>query len=133
MTELTILNQYFSIFVLLNFGVITVVGFVILNKLLAPKRDTSNQIEGLSSFIAYECGEVPIGEAQARFNFQYYVFALVFVIFDVVTSILIAWALSLQHIDSVSNSGVIASAGLFIGILLVGFFYWWRRKALRWM
>ncbi|MHA2253709.1 MAG: NADH-quinone oxidoreductase subunit A, partial [Candidatus Kariarchaeaceae archaeon] len=86
-------------------------------------------VEGLSTFIAYECGEIPIGDAHTRFNFQYYVFALVFVIFDVVSSFLLSWALIIKEIQLV---GVI-SAGAFLGILLIGFLYWWKRNALRWM
>jgi len=129
-----ILQQYISAFILFNLGVITVVIFVLLNKFLAPKRDKSKEIEGLSAFIAYECGEVPIGEAQARFNFQYYVFALIFVIFDVVTSFLLAWALSVRYlVQDNSISEIMGFAGTFMGVLFIGFLYWWKRSALRWM
>jgi NADH:ubiquinone oxidoreductase subunit 3 (subunit A) len=128
----SILEQYLSAFVLFNLGAITVIIFVLLNKFLAPTRDRSKEIEGLSAFIAYECGEIPIGEAQTRFNFQYYVFALVFVIFDVVTSFLLAWALALKGLGENQSEGIIA-AGAFLAILFIGFVYWWRRNALRWM
>ena len=134
--EAFILQQYISAFVLFNLGVITVIIFVLLNKFLAPKRDNSKEIEGLSAFIAYECGEVPIGEAQTRFNFQYYVFALIFVIFDVVTSFLLAWALSVRYlVDPVDNpiGEIMGLAGAFMGVLFIGFLYWWKRNALRWM
>ncbi|MHA2503005.1 MAG: NADH-quinone oxidoreductase subunit A [Candidatus Kariarchaeaceae archaeon] len=127
-----ILQQYLSAFILFNLGVITVIIFVLLNKFLAPKRDESKQIEGLSAFIAYECGEVPIGDAQTRFNFQYYVFALIFVIFDVVTSFLLAWALSVRYLVE-SYEQIMGFAGAFLGVLLIGFLYWWKRDALRWM
>ena len=128
-----ILEQYMSSFVLLVLGVITVIIFVLLNKFLAPKRDPNSHIDGLGAFIAYECGEVPIGEAQTRFNFQYYVFALIFVIFDVVTSFLLAWALSLRYIEIGARDQTKVFALVFISVLLIGFTYWWRRKALRWM
>ena len=128
-----ILQQYISAFILFNLGAITVVIFVLLNKFLAPSREMNSQIEGLSSFIAYECGEVPIGEAQTRFNFQYYVFALIFVIFDVVTSFLLAWALSVRYIDSDQLNQAMIIAGSFVGLLMIGFGYWWKRDALRWM
>ena len=128
-----ILQQYISAFILFNLGAITVVAFVLLNKFLAPKRDAEKQIDGLSAFIAYECGEVPIGEAQTRFNFQYYVFALIFVIFDVVTSFLLAWALSVRYMGTAQLDTAMIAAGAFVGVLLIGFIYWWRRDALRWM
>jgi len=129
MAETTIMEQYISVFVLLNLGVITVIAFLVLNKLLAPKRATKYQVDGLSAFVAYECGEVPIGEAHQRFNFQYYVFALVFVIFDVVSSFLLAWALIIKEIKF---PGLI-SATAFLAVLSIGFLYWWKRNALRWM
>ena len=48
----------------------------------------------------YECGEEPIGLAQVRFNFQYYLFAIVFVAFDVIAVVLLLWALDLAEIQS---------------------------------
>ena len=129
MAQPLILEQYISLFVLLSPGVVTVFAFVLLNKILAPKRKLGIEVEGLSAFIAYECGEVPIGDAHTRFNFQYYVFALVFVIFDVVSSFLLVWALVIKEIQL---RGIIA-AGSFLSILMIGFVYWWKRNALRWM
>jgi len=128
MSEPLMLEQYVSTLVLLGMGVVTVIGFFILNKLLAPKRGNKYRIEGLSAFVAYECGEVPIGDARSRFNFQYYVFALVFVVFDVVSAYLLAWALSIRD-----NKNSIFTAISFMIILALGFGYWWRRNALRWM
>lgn len=127
-----ILEQYLSALILFILAVVTVVAFILINKFMAPKRNTTNQFEGINSFVAYECGEVPIGEAQSRFNFQYYVFALVFVVFDVVSSLLVAWALIIN--DSTTDSiAVVIAAAVFVIILLVGFLYWWKRNALRWM
>jgi len=45
----------------------------------------------------YECGEEPIGLAQVRFNFQYYIFAIVFVAFDVIAVVLLLWAFNLAE------------------------------------
>lgn len=45
----------------------------------------------------YECGEDPIGTAQVRFNFQYYLFAIVFVAFDVIAVVLLLWSLNLAE------------------------------------
>ena len=128
-TQELILEQYISVFVLLNLGVITVLLFVFLNKLLAPKRDQKYNIEGLNAFIAFECGEIPIGEAHTRFNFQYYVFALVFVIFDVVSSFLLVWALIIGKLQLEGMLTVFA----FLIVMAIGFIYWWKRDALRWM
>lgn len=127
--EELMLEQYLSVLVLLGLGTVTVVGFVILNKILSPKRSSMYDVEGLSAFVAYECGEVPIGDAHTRFNFQYYVFALVFVIFDVVSSFLLAWALAIKEIKL---AGML-SAGAFLAVISIGLVYWWKRNALQWM
>ena len=132
--EAYILDQYISAFILFILGVLTVVAFMFLNQALGPKRKLDNQIDGLGAFIAYECGEVPIGDAQTRFNFQYYVFALIFVIFDVVTSFLLAWALSVRYIDTEDQlTTTMIMAAIFVALLMVGFGYWWKRNALRGM
>lgn len=134
MLMIQILEQYLSTLVLFILAIVTVVAFIVLNKLLAPKRNTQNQFEGITSFVAYECGEVPIGEAQSRFNFQYYVFALVFVVFDVVSVLLVTWALIIKDISSADDKLLVfSSASIFVGILMIGFIYWWKRNALRWM
>lgn len=136
-------EQYFSALVLFALGAGLVVVFVILNTLLAPqrrfKKDTS--VQHLSAFVSYECGEVPVGEAHTRFNFQYYVFALVFVIFDVITAFLFPWAIVLKNQEDQAGNiifnglgaGGMLAVGIFLGVFLIGFGYWWKRDALRWM
>jgi len=51
----------------------------------------------------YECGEVPTGNARIQFSFQYYIFALIFVVFDSVTVFVLLWALVLPGIDLVAK------------------------------
>ncbi|MCY3411434.1 MAG: NADH-quinone oxidoreductase subunit A [Candidatus Heimdallarchaeota archaeon] len=138
-----ILEQYLSVLTLFGFAIVFILLFIIVNKLLGPPpKKASNQYDGINRFVAYECGEVPIGEAQSRFNFQYYVFALVFVVFDVVSSLLVAWAFIIRPGDGNTTStylsknvaqSVFFTAFSFIGVLIIGFLYWWRRNALRWM
>ncbi len=125
------LVEYISVAVLLLIGSITVIAFLALNRLLAPKRQGFLGPDGqpLGTFIAYECGEIPIGEAHQRFSFQYYVFALVFVLFDVITAFLLTWSVSAQ---TLRLSGVV-TASAFLAIIFVGFGYWWKKRALRWM
>ena len=77
----------------------------------------------------YECGVETEGPTWVQFNFRYYYFALLFVIFDVEAVFLYPWAVAYRQL------GVYAfvEAVLFIGILLVGYAYAWRKKALEWM
>jgi len=126
-------EQYFSVITLLVFGGGLVVLFWVIQRLLTPSRirkGDPNSIQDLSAFVAYECGEVPVGEAQTRFNFQYYVFALVFVVFDVITALLFPWALVV--VNDLGANGMLAALS-FLSVFMIGFAYWWKRDALRWM
>lgn len=51
----------------------------------------------------YECGEVPLGEARIQFSFQYYIFALIFVVFDSISVFVLMWALVLPGMDLVAR------------------------------
>ncbi len=76
----------------------------------------------------YESGMEPIGAAWIQFNIRYYMFALVFVIFDVETVFLYPWAVAFNQL------GILAfvEALIFIAILVVGLVYAWRKGALEW-
>ncbi len=86
----------------------------------------------------YECGKEPIGPAQVQFNISYYLYAIVFVLFDVEVLFLYPWAVSyknsavLAEIPAFTQVAVIEMA-LFILILLVGYAYAWKKDALSWM
>jgi NAD(P)H-quinone oxidoreductase subunit 3 len=75
-----------------------------------------------------ECGVETEGDALGQFNVRYYVFALLFVIFDVEAVFLYPWAVAYRQLGLYA----FVEAVLFIGILLVGYVYAWRRKALEW-
>lgn len=77
----------------------------------------------------YECGEVPVGEGQVRFHVRYYVFALIFVIFDVEAVFLYPWAVAFQQIGLFAFIEML----IFIAILIVGLAYAWRKRVLRWV
>ena len=77
----------------------------------------------------YECGMVPIGDAHVRYNVRYYLFALLFVVFDVEAVFLYPWAVAYRQL------GVYAfvEALIFIAILFIGFAYAWRKRAMEWL
>lgn len=77
----------------------------------------------------YECGERPVGEAQVRFGPNYYIIALIFVLFDVEAIFLFPWAAALRE---VGMAGFIEML-VFIGVLLIGLIYAWRKKVLSWI
>jgi len=76
----------------------------------------------------YECGQETIGDTWVQFRAQYYIFALVFVVFDIEAVFLFPWAVAYGQL----GLWALAEAFLFLGILTVGLVYAWRKDALRW-
>jgi NADH-quinone oxidoreductase subunit A len=82
----------------------------------------------------YECGERPIGQAWSQFNVRYYIFALMFVIFDVETVFLFPWALRLRWFaDNGLGPFVFIEMMVFVFILVLGLAYAWRKGVLKWV
>jgi NAD(P)H-quinone oxidoreductase subunit 3 len=90
--------------------------------LIAPRR------RGVERRLTYESGMEPIGGAWIQFNIRYYMFALVFVIFDVETVFLYPWAVAFNQLGLLA----FVEALIFIAILVVGLVYAWRKGALEW-
>lgn len=87
-----------------------------------------NQVKGES----YECGMKSEMEAQVQFDIKYYLFAIMFIIFDVEFVFLMPWA-SLFNVGQPGARGfIIAEAFIFVGILLVALSYAWQKGALNW-
>lgn len=76
----------------------------------------------------YECGVDPLGDARDRFSVRFYIIAILFVIFDVETIFLFPWAILY---DQLALFGFIEML-IFLGILIVGYFYVWKKGALEW-
>ena len=77
----------------------------------------------------YECGELPFGDARIKFHAHYYIFALLFVVFDVETVFLYPWAVVFKELGLFGFIEMM----IFIGILVVGLVYAWRKKVLKWI
>ena len=76
----------------------------------------------------YECGMKTIGSSWLQFNFRYYLYALLFVVFDVETVFLYPWAV---HLKQLKLFGFVEML-VFILILVVGLVYAWKKRALEW-
>ena len=76
----------------------------------------------------YECGEVVKGDSRIQFNVRYYLFALLFVIFDVEVLFIFPWAVAFRSLGVAAYLEMMA----FIGILLLGLAYAWKKGALVW-
>ena len=95
---------------------------ILLSSLLNPARP--DRVKNAP----YECGVVTIGPTEIQFKARFYLFALIFVIFDVEAVFLFPWAASYGHLGTFA----LVEMFIFIGILLVGYVYAWRKRALEW-
>ncbi len=83
----------------------------------------------------YESGEVPTGTARVQFNIQYYMVALLFVIFDIETVLILPWTVIYRSAleQGASLATVLLPMLVFIGVLVVGLVWAWRNGAVRWV
>lgn len=109
-------------------GLMTVIAiafmFVIavLAKLIGPKKASPIKTD------TYECGLETTGDSWIQFRVQYYLYALIFVIFDVEVIFLLPWAVSY----GVLGWFALVQMFIFIGLLVIGLVYAWRKGALEW-
>ena len=96
---------------------------IFIASILAPKKP--NAIKNST----YECGMETVGEAWVQFKAQYYIFALIFLVFDIETIFLYPWAVAFNQLSLFA----VVEAVIFILILLGGLLYAWRKGALEWV
>ena len=77
----------------------------------------------------YECGSEPIGEARVQFKFQYYVFGIIFVVFDLVAVFLMLWAVAFTELSDMAKVWAV----LFLAILLIGVAYALKKEGKIWI
>jgi len=117
-----ILDNYTYVFVFFFIACLVPILALSTSKLLRPKG------VGPERRTTYESGIEPMGEARIQFNIRYYMFALIFVLFDVETLFLYPWAVTFNQL----GLSAFIEAFIFISILIVGLFYAWRKGALEW-
>jgi NADH:ubiquinone oxidoreductase subunit 3 (subunit A) len=117
------LSTYSSILTFL----VVVVGFLAFNLLLwwviRPSRFSEEKLT------TYECGENPTGSAWIQFNIRFYVFALIFIIFDVELVFLLPWAVVFRKLGPLA----FAEGLVFVAVLAVALVYVWRKGDLEWV
>jgi NADH-quinone oxidoreductase subunit A len=91
--------------------------------LLRPNRPTSQKL------IAYESGVDPVGDGWSQSQIRYYVFALLFVMFDVEAVFIFPWA---TRLEAYAGFGLV-EMGVFLFVLLLGLVYAWKKGVLRWV
>lgn len=118
----------------LTVGVFIIVGitFVALtlfaSLLFRPHKPTDTKLG------TYECGEVPMGPAWLQFRVGYYIYALVFLIFDVEAVFVFPWAAGLLGFSKTKALAILGLVDMviFVGVLAVGLVYAWKKGVLEW-
>jgi NADH-quinone oxidoreductase subunit A len=108
------------IFIVIGLGmgaIMITLGFV-----LSPHKPDSEKLS------PYECGFEAFGDARMKFDVRYYLVAILFIIFDLEIAFLFPWAIVLNDIGMF---GFVAML-IFLGILVIGFIYEWKKGALEW-
>ncbi len=116
------LLEYLPIGILALLATLFAAGNIILSLLLGPHRPNAEKLS------PYECGIVPMGTARERFSVKFYLVAMFFIIFDMEIVFLYPWAVVFHQFKLF---GLVAM-GTFLLILLVGYFYAWKKGGLEW-
>lgn len=109
-----------AVFAIVGFAFVGVNLFIA--RLFRPSAPNPDKLE------TYECGPLPFGDAWRQFNMHYYLFALLFVIFDVEAAFLYPWAVAYKSVGAYAVAEMI----IFVALLGAGLALAWRRKALEW-
>jgi len=120
--KMFILDGYDGFLTLLIISLLIPILALTFSKLIRPKAG------GAIQRTTYESGIEPMGEAWIQFNIRYYMFALLFLLFDVETVFLYPWSVTFSEIGIQSFIEIL----IFIVILLIGLIYAWRKGALEW-
>ena len=120
-------SQYGLVAIFVCLAVFVPISMLLLSRLLGLLRIRPSKFNDVK-FEAYECGVQPIGKRWGQFNFRYYTFALLFLVFDVETIFLFPWAIKFNQLGLFA----FVEMTIFIFILLVGYIYAWRKGALQW-
>lgn len=121
-----LLANYFPILLFLAVGVAVGVGSLVASGVLA--RLTGSQNPDAEKLSPYECGFEAFEDARMKFDVRYYLVAILFILFDLEIAFLFPWAIVLRDIGWFG----VAAMAIFLGILVVGFIYEWKKGALEW-
>ncbi len=116
-------RSYLTVAFLSAAAFLLVGGTLAISRLVRPRNPNADKL------LSYESGVDPVGAGWSQSQIRYYIFALLFVMFDVEAVFLFPWALRLE---SYGVFGLI-EMGIFVFILLLGLIYAWRKGVLRWV
>ena len=120
------LTAYWPVMIFLAVAAVFPVLPVVLGRFVRPN------LYGQAKLRPYECGIAPVTEAHDRFTVRYYIVAMLFLVFDVETIFLLPWAIIFMGDEFSFTKFALLEMFVFIGILVVGYYYAWRKGALEW-
>lgn len=115
-------NSYVIVTIFLVLGIVFPIVVLWIGKFLRPHKPSAGKET------TYESGNEPVGDSQIRFNVRYYLYALMFVIFDIETVFLYPWAVAYNQLGLFA----LVEMSIFIGLLLIGLIYAWKKKVFKW-
>lgn len=116
------LGEYLPILLFLIVATGIGIALLVIGWALGPKRPSAEKLS------PYECGFEAFEDARTQFDVRYYLVAILFIIFDLEIAFLFPWAVVFQDI----GAPAIAAMAVFLGILVIGFIYEWKKGALEW-
>ena len=119
---LMVLTDYIPILLILGFAMLLAGALLGISYLLGPKRYLKRKLS------PYECGMPPVGDTRNRFSISYYVIGALFILFDVESVFLFAWAVVFKKLGVLGFVEII----IFLFIILGGYFYVLKKGALEW-
>jgi len=108
------------VFIIVGFGL--GVALISMGSLLGPRHPDKEKLS------PYECGFAPFEDARIPFDVRFYLVAILFIIFDLETAFFFPWGIVLADL---AWFGFFAM-GIFLGLLVIGFIYEWKKGALEW-
>jgi NADH-quinone oxidoreductase subunit A len=116
------LEQYFPILLFILVGLVLGLVLLTVGGLVSPRRPSPEKLS------PYECGFEAFEDARMKFDVRYYLVAILFILFDLEIAFLFPWAVVLPDIGFEGFAAMM----VFLGILVVGFVYEWKKGALEW-
>ena len=116
------LNEYIPLLIILILATVLAFLVIILGAIFGPRRPTERKSA------PYESGMVPYGMGTRRISIRYYLIAVLFILFDIETIFFLPWAVVFRKLGLFG----LIEMFIFIGILLVGYVYAWKKGALEW-
>jgi NADH-quinone oxidoreductase subunit A len=114
--------EYLPLLILIGLAAVLAVLVVVLGVIFGPKRPTERKAA------PYESGMTPYGPGTRRMSVRYYLVAVLFILFDVEVVFFLPWAVVFKQLKLLGFIEML----IFIGILLVGYIYAWKKGALEW-